>query len=161
MKRKISVQLSEQVAARLEAAAERPGANRSAIVEAALDRFLDGDHERVDDVALSRRLNWMSRQPNPDGSSRFSMILMPTVGGHVLGSDLNCSESAGKKMCEHGQTAEVTSLGVEARQLLARKRPVSCADLCPQFGVVRTQRGHRLWAVFDPKRCSHWTAFDP
>ncbi len=62
MKRKISVQLSEQIAARLEAAAERPGANKSAIVEAALDRFLDADHERVDDVALSRRLNWMSRQ---------------------------------------------------------------------------------------------------
>jgi hypothetical protein len=62
MKRKISVQLSEEIAARLQAAAESPGANKSAIVEAALDRFLDGDHERVDDVALSRRLNWMSRQ---------------------------------------------------------------------------------------------------
>jgi predicted transcriptional regulator len=70
MKRKITVQLSEQIAARLEAAAERPGATKSAIVEAALERFLDedqekvddGDHERGDNAALSRRLNWMSRQ---------------------------------------------------------------------------------------------------
>lgn len=62
MKRKISVQLSEQIAARLEAAAERSGTSKSAIVRAALNRFLDGDHERVDDVALLRRLNWMSRQ---------------------------------------------------------------------------------------------------
>jgi predicted transcriptional regulator len=62
MKRKISVRLTEEIAARLEAAAESPGANKSAIVEAALDRFLDGDHERVDDATLSRRLNWMSRQ---------------------------------------------------------------------------------------------------
>src|SRR6266508_4249395 len=32
--------------------------------------------------------------------------------------------------------------------LMARMRPVSYADQCPLFGVVRTQRGHRLWAVF-------------
>jgi hypothetical protein len=62
MKRKISVQLSEQVAERLEAAAKRPGANKTAIVEAALDRFLDADCERVDDGAVLRRLDGISRQ---------------------------------------------------------------------------------------------------
>jgi predicted transcriptional regulator len=70
MKRKISVRISEELAARLDAAAERPDVTKSAIVEVALERFLDGDHatvddgdhERVDKAALSRRLNWMSRQ---------------------------------------------------------------------------------------------------
>jgi predicted transcriptional regulator len=70
MKRKISVRISEEMAARLDAAAERPDVTKSAIVEVALERFLDGDHatvddgdhEKVDNAALSRRLNWMSRQ---------------------------------------------------------------------------------------------------
>lgn len=60
MKRRITVQLPEQLAGRLEAAAERPGASKSAIVESALDQFLSED--TVDDAALSRRLNGMGRQ---------------------------------------------------------------------------------------------------
>ncbi|WP_084788884.1 hypothetical protein [Bradyrhizobium sp. Cp5.3] len=39
--RKISVQLSEQIFERLEAATERPGVGKSSVVEAALERFLD------------------------------------------------------------------------------------------------------------------------
>jgi Ribbon-helix-helix protein, copG family len=62
MKRKISVQLSEHVVERLEAAAQRPGASRAAVVEAALDRFLDPAAETIDDATLLRRLNWMSGQ---------------------------------------------------------------------------------------------------
>jgi predicted transcriptional regulator len=63
MKRKITIQLSEEVAEQLEVAAERPGASKSAIVEAALNRFLSADHEAVvDDAALLRRLDWMSGQ---------------------------------------------------------------------------------------------------
>ena len=61
MKRKVTVRLSEEVAERLEAAAQRPGANKTAIVEAALTRFLDPDGD-TSDAALLRRLNWMSRQ---------------------------------------------------------------------------------------------------
>jgi hypothetical protein len=60
MKRKLSVQLSEQVAERLETAAQEPGASKSAIVEAALEQFLSADTS--DDGAVSRRLIWMSRQ---------------------------------------------------------------------------------------------------
>jgi hypothetical protein len=60
MKRKVNVQLSEQVAERLETAAQEPGASKSAIVEAALDQFLSADTS--DGAAVSRRLNWMSRQ---------------------------------------------------------------------------------------------------
>jgi predicted transcriptional regulator len=62
MKRKVTVQLSEQIAERLEAAAEQPGASKTAIVEAALERFLKPDAETIDDATLLRRLNWMSRQ---------------------------------------------------------------------------------------------------
>jgi hypothetical protein len=62
MKRRISARISEGVAERLEAAAKRSGATKTALIAAALDRFLQADHERADDAALLRRLNWMSRQ---------------------------------------------------------------------------------------------------
>src|SRR5262249_8563032 len=62
MKRKVTVQLSEQVAERLEAAAEQRGTSKAAIVESALERFLSPDAETVDDATLLRRLNWMSHQ---------------------------------------------------------------------------------------------------
>ena len=62
MKRKISVRLSEEIVERLEAAAQRPGANKTTILEAALDRFLDPGAETIDDVTLLRRLDDMSRQ---------------------------------------------------------------------------------------------------
>jgi hypothetical protein len=62
MKQKISLQVSEQIVERLEAAAERPGASKAAIVETALERFLDTTAETIDDATLLRRLNWMSRQ---------------------------------------------------------------------------------------------------
>ena len=43
MKRKVTVQLSEQVAEQLEAAAEQRGTSKAAIVESALERFLNPD----------------------------------------------------------------------------------------------------------------------
>jgi hypothetical protein len=61
MKPRIGVYLSEQLAARLAAAAKRPGASKSAIVEAALAQFLCGDDE-VDYIPVDRRLSLMSRQ---------------------------------------------------------------------------------------------------
>src|SRR6267154_4188976 len=60
MKRRLTVQLPEELVERLEAAAARPDASKSAIVEAALDQFLSTDAD--DNTALPRRLNWMSRQ---------------------------------------------------------------------------------------------------
>jgi predicted transcriptional regulator len=62
MKRKISVRLSEEVVERLEAAAKRPGASKTVIVEAALDGFLNPGAENIDDATLLRRLDCMSRQ---------------------------------------------------------------------------------------------------
>jgi predicted transcriptional regulator len=62
MKQKISVQLSEELFAGLEATAEQNGKTKTAIVEAALSQFLANGAETDDDVALRRRLEWMSRQ---------------------------------------------------------------------------------------------------
>ena len=62
MKQNISVQLSEQLFAGLEATAEQNGKTKSAIVEAALSQFLANGAESSDDAALRRRLEWMSRQ---------------------------------------------------------------------------------------------------
>jgi len=79
MKRRISVRLSEQVAERLEVAANRPGASKTAIVEAALARFLDPDTS--DHVALLRRLNWMSHQL--EQLDRNLRVVNETVALHV------------------------------------------------------------------------------
>jgi len=61
MKPRIGVYLSEQMAARLAAAAKRPGATKSALVEAALAQFLGSDDE-TDNIPVDRRLSLMSRQ---------------------------------------------------------------------------------------------------
>ena len=62
MKPKLSVYLSDHVAKRLTLAATRPGTNKSAIVDAALDRFLNPERDQSGDAALVRRLDRISRQ---------------------------------------------------------------------------------------------------
>ena len=61
MKPRIGVYLSEQMAARLAAAAKRPGTSKSALVEAALAQFLGSDDD-TNDLPVDRRLSVMSRQ---------------------------------------------------------------------------------------------------
>ncbi|WP_235782828.1 MFS transporter [Bradyrhizobium murdochi] len=56
MKSWIAIYLSEPVAARLAVAAQRPGATKSEIIEAALTDFFGPDHD-VDDPSVDRRLN--------------------------------------------------------------------------------------------------------
>ena len=62
MKSRIGVQLSEQVGARLEAAARQQGASKSALVEAALDRFLDSAEQAGDSVPLAEQLSQLGIQ---------------------------------------------------------------------------------------------------
>jgi hypothetical protein len=62
MKPKLSAYISDSVAQRLELAAKRPGTNKSAIIDAALDRFLNPERDTNGDAALMRRLDRMSRQ---------------------------------------------------------------------------------------------------
>jgi len=61
MKPRIGVYLSEQMAARLAAAAKRPGTSKSALVEAALAQFFGADDD-ANDLPIDRRLSLMSRQ---------------------------------------------------------------------------------------------------
>src|SRR6202795_1509378 len=62
MKPRVGVYLSEQMAVRLAAAAKRPGATKSALVEAALDCFLGSDDDVGDTATVARRLAGLSRQ---------------------------------------------------------------------------------------------------
>ena len=77
MKPKLSAYVSDSVAQRLELAAKRPGTNKSAIVEAALDRFLNPERDPSGDAALIRRLDRMSRQL--DRSDRDLSIMAETI----------------------------------------------------------------------------------
>ena len=61
MKPRIGVYLSEQMAARLAAAAKRPGTSKSALVEAALAQFFGADND-TNNTPVDRRLSLMSRQ---------------------------------------------------------------------------------------------------
>jgi hypothetical protein len=62
MKPRVGVYLSECMAARLAEAAKRPGATKSALVEAALERFLGSDDDVGDTGSVGRHLAGLSRQ---------------------------------------------------------------------------------------------------
>jgi len=61
MKPRIGVYLSEQMAARLAAAAKRLGTSKSALVEAALAQFFGADDD-THDLPVARQLSMMNRQ---------------------------------------------------------------------------------------------------
>lgn len=81
MKQKITVRLSEQILERLEAAADRPDASKAAIVETALERFLDPGTETDPAAALLRRLDSMGRQL--EQLERDLKIINETVALHA------------------------------------------------------------------------------
>src|SRR6266852_5631306 len=62
MKPRVGVYLSESTAARLAEAAKNPRATKSALVEAALDRYFDSDDEISDTATVTRHLAGLSRQ---------------------------------------------------------------------------------------------------
>ncbi len=62
MKPRVGVYLSEGVAARLSEAAKNPRATKSALVEAALDRFLGSDDAIADTATFAHHLAGLSRQ---------------------------------------------------------------------------------------------------
>ena len=62
MKPRIGVYLSERMATRLATAAKRPGATKSALVEAALEQFLGPEDDVDDSPSVERRLASMSAQ---------------------------------------------------------------------------------------------------
>jgi len=62
MKPRVGVYLSEQMATRLAEAAKNPRATKSALVEAALDRFLGSDDAIADTATFAHHLAGLSRQ---------------------------------------------------------------------------------------------------
>jgi hypothetical protein len=62
MKPRIGVYLSERMATRLAAASKRPGATKSALVEAALEQFLGPEDDIDESPSMERRLASMSAQ---------------------------------------------------------------------------------------------------
>jgi len=62
MKPRVGVYLSEAMAARLAEAARRPGTTKSAVVEAALERFLGSDDDVGNPPSVGRHLAGLSRQ---------------------------------------------------------------------------------------------------
>ncbi len=62
MKPRVGVYLSEQMATRLAEAAKNPRATKSALVEAALDRFLGSDNDIGDTATVAHHLAGLSRQ---------------------------------------------------------------------------------------------------
>ena len=62
MKPRVGVYLSEGMAARLAEAAKHPRATKSALVEAALGRFLGSDNDIDDTARVARHLAGLSRQ---------------------------------------------------------------------------------------------------
>jgi hypothetical protein len=80
-KQRLCVNLTAQVAERLELAAKRPGASKSTIIHAALDRFLSVDRDLEAGITIGRRLDRIGRQL--DRIERDLSIIIETVGLHV------------------------------------------------------------------------------
>lgn len=80
-KHRLTVYLTEHIADRLQVAAKRPGANKSTIVHAALDRFLSADRDLEAGTTIARRFDRIGRQL--DRIERDLSIITETVGLHV------------------------------------------------------------------------------
>jgi hypothetical protein len=80
-KQRLCVNLTAQVAEQLELAAKRPGASKSTIIHAALDRFLSVDRDLEAGITIARRLDRIGRQL--DRLERDLSIVIETVGLHV------------------------------------------------------------------------------
>ena len=70
MKPRVGVYLSEGMAARLSEAAKNPRATKSALVEAALGRFLGSDDDIADTATFAHHLAGLSRQLEELGAVR-------------------------------------------------------------------------------------------
>jgi len=75
---RLTVYLSASVADRLAIACKRPGANRSRLVDRALDQFLGTQGGMANDAQLFRRLDAMSKQSTR--SDRNIAVILETLG---------------------------------------------------------------------------------
>jgi hypothetical protein len=75
---RLTVYLSASVADRLAIACKRPGANRSKLVDRALDQFLGGHGGQANEAQLFRRLDMMTKQATR--SDRNIAVILETLG---------------------------------------------------------------------------------
>jgi putative ABC transport system substrate-binding protein len=86
----------------------------------------------------------------------FAAVPDPVGAGYVNSLARPGGNATGFTTLEYGQSGKWLELLKQlaprvARAVVLRARHIHQR---PQFGVVRTQRGHSLWAVFDPNRTS-------
>jgi hypothetical protein len=77
-KPRLTVYLSDSVADRLALACKRPGANKSKLVDSALDRYLNSQGNSSSDASLLRRLDHMSKQITK--LDRNASVILETLG---------------------------------------------------------------------------------
>ena len=77
-KARLTVYLSDSVADQLAIACKRPGANKSKLVDRALDRFLASDGGNGSDATLLRRFDLMTKQSAK--SDRNIAVILETLG---------------------------------------------------------------------------------
>lgn len=75
---RLTAYVSDSVADRLAIACKRKGANRSKIVDRALDKFLGSDGSQGNEQSLQRRLDVMSKQQ--ERTERNIAVLLETIG---------------------------------------------------------------------------------
>ena len=168
MKPRVGVYLSEQMAARLAAAAKRPGATKSALVEAALDRFLGSDDDIGDAATVARRLAGLSSQleqldrnlriANETAAlhARFHLAVTPLLPAAAQGSA--CALGAERFEEFAAQVRRRVDLGIplmrETIDRLGTTRPVLSARDLGQGGRSGTPS-----TDYEPSQCAS-TAFD-
>ncbi len=77
-KPRLTVYLSDSVADRLALACKRPGANKSKLVDSALDKYLNSQGNSSSDASLLRRLDHMSKQITK--LDRNASVILETLG---------------------------------------------------------------------------------
>jgi hypothetical protein len=135
MTRRLSVQLSEALFERLEVATDRPGVNKSKVVEAALERFLDPDPP-IEGV-LYEYMNRMSKQL--ERLTGEVQIISETVALHAryhLTVNPPLSRSEQREACVRGEV-RFKALARQVDQRVRRGRSL----MRETIEGVRTPRG--------------------
>ena len=128
MKPRIGVYLSEQMAARLAAAAKRPGASKSALVEAALAQFFGSDDDS-DNLPVDRRLSLMSRWRSGDRHRTVQSAIERSRSARVPWRDQGGLQLLWFEQLDRDLRVVNESVALQARYQLAVTPPLPAAAL--------------------------------
>jgi MFS family permease len=146
MKPRVGVYLSEGMAARLAEAAKNPRATKSAVVEAALDRYFGSDDDISNTATVGRHLAGLSRQlevldrnlriANETAAlhARFHLAVTPPMPAGELGAA--CAVGAERFEEFAAQVGRRVDLGVSLiRETAARASATRTTPLTPAEGL--------------------------